>query len=140
MLHDFLAQHLDFSLFVDVAVRVEDSAELDSDGALDLCLLQHFVCKFELAVLRDVVLQEVPEEYFSAFVPFLFELAEIFGPHLEVRLELGVNTLLLLSRQLLCDGLQLGLAELEPRLVAAVSRSKSEFEPDRVREMSFGFS
>ena len=118
---------------------MEDSAELDSDGALDLCLLQHFICKFEFTVLRDVVLQEVLEKSFCAFVPFLLELAEIFCPHLEVRLELGVNAFLLIFRQLFCDGLQLGLAELEPGLIAAVPRSKSEFEPDRVREMTFGF-
>lgn len=136
VLHDLCAQDLDFALFIDVSVRVENPTKLDSNGALDRAFAQHCVRQLELLVLGHIVCQEVLEEGLGAFRLFFFELAQVFRPHFEERLELVIYALLLLSSELVSDSLQLDFAELEPGLAAAIFWTQSKLKAHCVGEVA----
>ena len=136
VLHNLRAQDLDFALFIDVSVRVENSTILDSNGALDRTFAQHCVRQLELLILGHIICQEVLEESLGALRLFFFELAQVFRPHFEERLELIIYALLLLSSELVSDSLQLDFAELEPGLTAAIFWTQSELKAYCVGEVS----
>ena len=96
MLLNLLPQDLDLSFFVAVSVRVENATVLQSDSALDLPLVEHFVSKFKFLFLRDVVVKEKLEKRCGAFGLFSSELGEVGGQHLEVRPFLIIDPFLLL--------------------------------------------
>ena len=136
VLHDLCAQDLDFALFIDVPIRVENSTILDSNGALDRTFAQHCVRQLELLILGHIICQEVLKETWGALSLFFFELAQIFRPHFEERLELIIYALLILSSELVSDSLQLDFAELEPGLTTAIFWTQSKLKAYCVGEVA----
>ena len=128
MFHNLRAQDLYFSLFIDVFVRVENPAILDSDGALDLAFAQHYVRQFEFLILRHIICQEILEESLGALCFFFFELSQVFFPHLEEWSKLVINALLLLCSKLFSDGLKLNFAKLEPGFTTAIFWAQSKLK------------
>ena len=122
MLLNLLPQDLDLSFFVAVSVWVEYPAELQSDRALDLPFVEHFVSKFKFLFFRDVVVKEKLEEGCGTFGLFSSELGEVGGQHLKVRPLLIINPFLFLLLQRLSDLFKVLFAEYEPGLLSAITR------------------
>lgn len=79
MLLDLLAKHLDFLFFVDVSVGVEDLAEFDRDGALDLAFVEHSLSQLKLFIFWDVVGVHVFQEALGIFRPLFLKLGQVLS-------------------------------------------------------------
>lgn len=84
MLLDLLAKHLDFLFFIDISVRVEDLAEFDRDGSLDLAFVEHDLSQLKLFIFWDVVCVHVFQETLGIFLPLFLELGQVLSQSFEM--------------------------------------------------------
>lgn len=85
MLLDLLTKHLNFFFFIDVSVGVEDLAEFDRDGALDLAFVEHGFSQLKLFIFWDVIRVHIFQEALRIFSSFFLELGQVFSQRFEMR-------------------------------------------------------
>ena len=138
LLHDLFTQNFYLFLFVHLFVGVENSRKFSDHCAFELVFRQKIVCQVDLLILRHIVFVEVAKEAGTSFLVLYFKLSQVLCDKIKVLLSFGIDSLLLLSLNLIIDKLQGLHADLKPFLTSAIFWAQRGLQTDCIVQMAFG--